>query len=226
MMLSVIIPVFNERETIEKIISLVRAVPIEKEIIVIDDGSSDGTREVLENKCKGPETRIYFCAHNAGKGCAVRIGIRKAKGEYLVIQDADLEYDPQDFVSMIKLIQEPGCEVVYGSRFKSGERVTSLWHQSVNAFLTQLCNVLYHGRLTDMETCYKLFKTSTLKKLKLKSRGFEIEVELTAKILKSALTIREVPISYHGRSFHDGKKIGWRDGVKAVYRLFYFRLFQ
>ncbi len=225
MMLSVVIPVFNEESTIRKIVDLVRAVPIEKEIIIVDDGSSDGTRDVLDKECQGPDTRIFFCAHNAGKGSAVRIGIREAKGEYLIIQDADLEYNPQDFMGLIKQIREPGCEVVYGSRFKSGSRVTSIWHQAVNVFLTQLCNVLYGSCLTDMETCYKVFKTSFLKSLHLTSHGFEIEVELTAKTLKAGLTIAEVPISYHGRSFHDGKKIGWKDGVKAVQRLFYYRLF-
>lgn len=226
MMLSVVIPVFNEEATIEKIVTLVRAVPIEKEIIIVDDGSSDGTKDVLETKCQGPDTRIFFCAHNAGKGSAVRIGIREARGDYLIIQDADLEYNPQDFTRLIKQILESGCEAVYGSRFKSGERVTSIWHHAVNAFLTQLCNLLYGSRLTDMETCYKLFKTSFLKDLYLTSHGFEIEVELTVKALRSGLAIGEAPISYHGRSFHDGKKIGWKDGVKAVQRLFYYRLFK
>ncbi len=223
MMLSVVIPVFNEKATIEKLVSLVRAVPVDKEIIIVDDGSCDGTCEVLKSKCQAPDTRLFLCAHNEGKGSAVRIGIKEAKGEYLIIQDADLEYNPQDIPSLIEKIQEPGCEIVYGSRFKSGERVTSIWHQAVNVFLTQLCNVLYGSRLTDMETCYKLFKTSFVKSLPLESHGFEIEVELTAKTLKTKRSIREVPISYHGRSFHDGKKIGWKDGVKAVHCLFYYR---
>ncbi len=223
MKLSVVIPVFNEKATIEKIVSLVRAVPIEKEIIIVDDGSCDGTREVLESKCQFPDTRIFLCAHNEGKGSAVRIGIQEAKGEYLVVQDADMEYNPHDILALMKKVEEPGCDVVYGSRFLSGDRVTSIWHQAVNAFLTQLCNVLYGSRLTDMETCYKLFRTSYVKSLSLESHGFEIEVELTAKVLKSKHSISEVPISYHGRSFHDGKKIGWKDGVKAVQRLFYYR---
>ncbi len=224
MKLSVVVPVFNETKTIEAIIKRINEVPVEKEIIVVDDGSTDGTRDILKNKFSYENNiRLIFHAANSGKGQAVRTGIQEAKGDYLIIQDADLEYSPSDYLPLLKTIQDSGVDVVYGSRFLGKKKVTSGWHRAVNGCLTSLTNVLYGSKLTDMETCYKLFKTSFLKQLQLESHGFEIEVELTAKILKSRAAIREIPISYHGRSFHDGKKIGWRDGVRAVQRLFYYR---
>ncbi len=224
MKLSVVVPVFNETKTIEAILARIHEVPVDKEIIVVDDGSTDGTRDILTKKFSGTDrVRLIFHASNSGKGQAVRTGIKEARGDYLIIQDADLEYSPSDYLPLLKAIQDSGADVVYGSRFLGKKKVTSAWHRAVNGCLTSLTNILYGSKLTDMETCYKLFKTSFLKRLPLESHGFEIEVELTAKILRSRAIISEIPISYHGRSFHDGKKIGWRDGVRAVQKLLYYR---
>ena len=218
-------PVYNEKNTLLSIVQRVSEVPISKEIILVDDGSNDGTRELIrEHLGQRPDVRVIFHSKNLGKGGAIRTGIGAASGEWTLIQDADLEYDPKDYLSLLRAADGGTVNVVYGSRFLSGKRVTSFWHRRVNGFLTGLTNLLFGAKLTDMETCYKLFRTPLLKALSLRSDGFEIEVELTAKTLKRHEKIAEVPISYQGRSFHEGKKIGWQDGLKAVYYLFCHRL--
>lgn len=224
--LSVIIPVYNEKGTIQKIVEAVRAVPLDKEIVLIDDGSTDGTREIIKLLFSSkPGIRVIFHETNAGKGRAIRTGIQAASGEAVIIQDADLEYDPMDYVPMLSRMRETGAPVVYGSRFLGKPRTSSFWHRLVNRFLTGLTNLLFGASLSDMETCYKLFRTRVIKGLNLESVGFEIEVEITAKMLLSGEKIEEIPISYKGRSYHEGKKIGWRDGLKAVEKLFYYRFF-
>lgn len=224
--LSVIVPVYNEKDTIEKILRLIQAVPVEKEIIVIDDGSADGTQAVLRDKfsCQAG-IRTIFHGENGGKGKAIRTGIAAASGDAVIIQDADLEYDPMDYIKLLEGLEKSGADVVYGSRFLQKKKVTASWHRFVNFFLTSVTNLLFFSSLTDMETCYKLFRTPFIKQLDLKSDGFEIEVELTARVLKLGKKISEVPISYRGRSFREGKKIGWRDGVKAFSLIFYYRFF-
>ena len=224
--LSVIVPVYNEKDTIEKILKLIQAVPVDKEIIVVDDGSVDGTQAVLRDKFSGQTgLRTIFHDKNGGKGKAIRTGIAAASGDAVIIQDADLEYDPMDYLKLLEGLEKSGADVVYGSRFLQKKNVTASWHRFVNFFLTAVTNLLFFSSLTDMETCYKLFRAPLIKRLDLKSDGFEIEVELTAKILKLKEKISEVPISYKGRSFHEGKKIGWRDGIKALFHIFYYRFF-
>ena len=225
--LSVVVPVFNERNTIQEIVSAIRAVPVSKEVILVDDGSSDGTREMMHQKFEGFEdVQVLLHPRNYGKGKAVQTGIQAASGEALVIQDADLEYDPMDYLKLLDALEKESTNVVYGSRFLCHKKASTFWHRSVNHFLTWFTNFLFSSQLTDMETCYKLFSTRLLKNLKIESKGFEIEVELTAKILKAQERIVEVPISYKGRSFHEGKKIGWRDGIKAVFALIRYRFFK
>lgn len=222
--LSVIVPVYNERETLLKIIEAIEVSPVSKEIILVDDGSTDGTRELIQRHfLERSGFKVIFHVRNQGKGQAVRTGIAVASGNAVIIQDADLEYDPTDYVNLLKALKEDASPVVYGSRFFGKQKVTASWHRFVNYFLTMLTNVLYGSRLTDMETCYKLFSTPFLKSLLLESSGFEIEVELTAKTLRSGLNIREIPIAYKGRSFHEGKKIGWKDGFKAIAALLKYR---
>ena len=224
MKLSVIIPVYNEEKTILRLVELVRAVPLEKEIIIVNDGSTDSTRTLIENKFRTADgIRILTHEKNSGKGSAIRTGIQAALNDAVIIQDADLEYDPSDYVVLRKALESSSANVVYGSRFLGKKQVTGAFHRFVNYFLTTLTNALYGSRLTDMETCYKLFRRDTIQALNLTSRGFEVEVEITAKTLKSGEKIVEVPISYKGRTHHEGKKIGWRDGVKAVLALVRFR---
>jgi len=221
--LSVIVPVFNENSTIDRVIDIIRSVPVPKEIIVVDDGSTDGTRERLRNRAAILDMRILFHEKNQGKGGAVRTGIQAATGDVVIIQDADMEYDPMDYLSLLAAMHQSGASVVYGSRFMQNKKVTSFWHRGVNFFLTALTNLLFGSHLTDMETCYKLFRTSVLKAIQLNSNGFEIEVEMTVKLLKRGEKIIESPISYKGRSFHEGKKIGWKDGFRAVAALWRYR---
>ena len=223
--LSVIIPVYNERTMIEQVIANVLSVPVEKEIILVDDGSVDGTRELIQERFSNDgRVRVILHPHNQGKGSAVRTGIGAATGGRIIIQDADLEYNPADYFELLKTMDRSGARVVYGSRFLNKKGVTSGWHRAVNYFLTALCNGLFASKLTDMETCYKLFDTNTLKRIKLDSDGFEIEAELTVKVLKSGEKIVEAPVSYKGRSYHEGKKIGWKDGVKTMFLLFRYAL--
>ena len=224
MKLSIIIPVYDEVNTIRAILEQVRAVPIEKEIIVVDDGSTDGTCDILRQEMEHDDTRVFFHAENQGKGAAVRTGIAAATGNIILIQDADLEYDPRDYPALLAPIEEGRAKVVYGSRFLGGPRKTMLfWHAVGNKLLTLVTNVLYDTILSDMETGYKVFAAEVIKPLPLRAKRFELEPEVTAKVLKRGHRIYEVPISYTGREFSEGKKITWRDGFVALWTLFKYR---
>ncbi|MGB3111502.1 MAG: glycosyltransferase family 2 protein [Candidatus Omnitrophota bacterium] len=218
MKISILMPVYNELRTIADVLELVKAVPLEKEIIVVDDFSRDGTREFLKEKFGngGGDTKVIYHDRNKGKGAALRTALENATGEYIIVQDADMEYSPQDMVLLAKAAEETGAGAVYGSRFLKTWRSTSFLHYSVNRFLTFLTNVLFGASLTDMETCYKMVRTDLLRKLDIKAKRFEFEPEVTAKLLKEGVKIREVPVFYRGRSYNEGKKIGWRDGLEAV----------
>jgi glycosyltransferase involved in cell wall biosynthesis len=224
--LSVVVPVFNERTTLVEVIRRMRTVElpdgIEREIIMVDDGSTDGTRDVLRQL--GDSTvRVLKHDTNRGKGAAVRTGLQVASGDYVLVQDADLEYDPEDWPKLIAPVQRGRARVVYGSRF-TGERRNMLFlHWVGNRVLSLVTNVLYNTTLSDMETCYKLVDRSLLLDLDLRSERFDIEPEITAKILKRRIRIYEVPISYMGREFDEGKKITWRDGFAALWTLAKFR---
>jgi glycosyltransferase involved in cell wall biosynthesis len=241
--LSIIMPVYNERATLEDIVQRVQAVDLtvnlnsgntgvlgpitlEREIVLVDDGSTDGTREILDQwrADPPPNMQIIYHEHNLGKGAALRTGFQHATGDIMIVQDADLEYDPRDYVKLLEPLLEGRAPVVYGSRFLGGPRAAmSLSHTLGNQVLTIITNVLYGTSLSDMETCYKCFRRDVIDGINLRSRAFEIEPELTAKILKRGYVIFEVPISYNGRTFHEGKKIGWKDGFSAVRTLVRYR---
>lgn len=222
--LSVIIPCYNEKNTIETIVKRVRAVGLAHEILIVDDGSTDGTREVLDTIEKGDDLRIILHEHNKGKGAAVRTGFQNATGDVFLIQDADLEYDPREYPVLLKPIEEGISKVVYGSRFLGGPRKAMFfWNMVANRFLTFVTNLLYNAILSDMETCYKVFHAELVRDIPLRSRRFDFEPEVTAKILKRGHRIYEVPISYNGREWDEGKKISWRDGVIAFWTLIYYR---
>ena len=217
MRLSVVIPVHNERPTIAECLRRVQAVDLDKEILVVDDGSTDGTREYLASLPPRPDLRILHQPENRGKGAAVRRGFAEATGDVVVIQDADLEYDPEDYHKLLEPIREGRADVVYGSRFLGWpRRVLRFRHQVANRFLTLLSNLVTDLNLTDMETCYKMMTREVAKTLRLRSDRFGIEPEITAKIARLGYRVYEVPVSYHGRDYWEGKKIGWRDGVAAV----------
>lgn len=222
-LLSVIMPVYNERGTLAEILARVRAVDLEKEIIVIDDGSTDGTREILREEEKKGDLKAFYHEVNRGKGAAVRTGLEHACGDIIIIQDADLEYDPRDYPKLLQPILDGQAEVVYGSRAQVfGE--TMFRSQALgNRFLTLVTNLLYGTSLSDMETCYKTFKAEVMKSIPLRSHRFELEPEITAKLLKRGYRIQEVPISYHGREYREGKKITWRDGITALWTLIKYR---
>ena len=222
-LLSVVMPVFEERGTIEAIITRVLAVPIRIELIVVDDGSADGTRERLVELQREHDFRLVLQDRNRGKGTAVRRGFDEMTGDIVVVQDADLEYSPEEFPGLIEVICQGRADVVYGSRFLGTHRVFLLTHYAGNRVLTLLTNLLYNTALTDMETCYKVMRTSVVRSLTLRSTGFEIEPELTAKILRRGYRVYEMPISYEGRGFDEGKKIGWRDGAQAAWALLKYR---
>lgn len=226
--LSIIIPVYNEEKTLANIIKKVFTVKIPKEIIIVDDGSTDNTHTVitaLRKKYAKNLVKTIMQPTNKGKGAAIRAGIEQVTGDYTIIQDADLEYDPQDYLKLIKPIREDKAKVVYGSRFTGERRNMFFWHWVANHMLTLVTNILYNSTLSDMETCYKLFPTKLLKSLSLKAKRFEFEPEVTAKVLKQGIRIYEVPISYAGREYSEGKKIGWADGLVALGALFWYRLF-
>jgi glycosyltransferase involved in cell wall biosynthesis len=227
MKISVIIPVYNEKSTISEIIARVRAVDLEKEIIVIDDGSTDGTPQQLAKiGSQFEDVKVLSHQENRGKGAALRTGFAAASGEILIVQDADLEYDPREYEALLVPILDGRAEVVYGSRFLSGpHRVLFFWHYVGNKFLTLLCDALSNLNLTDMETCYKVFKKEVLDDIQLKSNRFGFEPEFTMKIAKKGFRVYEVPISYSGRTYEEGKKIGWRDGLAAVFVILWFRFF-
>jgi glycosyltransferase involved in cell wall biosynthesis len=227
MKISVIIPVYNEKSTISEIVARVRAVDLEKEIIVVDDGSTDGTSEEL-TKIDNQFENVNVLSHqkNRGKGAALRTGFAAASGEIIIVQDADLEYDPREYETILVPILDGRAEVVYGSRFLSGpHRVLFFWHYIGNKFLTLLCDALSNLNLTDMETCYKVFKKEVLDDIQLKSNRFGFEPEFTMKIAKKGFRVYEVPISYSGRTYEEGKKIGWRDGLAAIFAILWFRFF-
>lgn len=219
MKLSVIIPIYNEESTIREVLAKVRAVAVPKEIIIVDDGSTDHTAEILrEEEQKDEITVVYNSLINIGKGAAVRIGIEHVTGDIVVIQDADLELEPSEYVKLIQPILKGEADVVYGSRFKEKGRGT-LVQIMANTILTVVTNMLYGTRITDMETAYKVFRADVLKSIRLKCTGFEFEPEITAKISRTGYTIQEIPIAYHPRTTEEGKKIRWWDGVIALYCL-------
>ena len=235
-LLSVVIPAFNERRTIEELLQRVAAAPLPPgiglEIVVVDDGSTDGTRELLRQLVAGrspaePPLRFFEQAKNQGKGAALRRGFAAASGEWIVVQDADLEYDPRDYRKLLQPVLEDGADVVYGSRFAGGpHRVLFYWHFVGNQFLTTVSNMFSDLNLSDMETCYKLFRRSLLEGVTLKSDRFGIEPELTARFSRLRARIYEVPISYHGRTYAEGKKIGWQDGFAALWAIVRYNLFR
>ena len=223
-------PVYNEAQTIREIITRVEAAPIgevRKELIIVDDASTDGTRDVLRELAQNGKYKIYFHGHNMGKGAALRTALTYAVGDIILIQDADLEYDPGEYAELIKPILEGRADVVYGSRLTGGKvgRAFNFWHYIGNKLLTFITNILYNAILSDMETCYKVFRADVIKNIQIKSNRFDFEPEITAKILRRKYKLYEMPISYYGRDFSEGKKITWRDGFAAIWALVKYRFF-
>ena len=228
MKVSIVMPCFNEIRTIEAIVQQVLAVdlPVERELIIVDDCSTDATRDYLQTLENKDDVKIIYHEMNQGKGAALRTGFANASGEIIIIQDADLEYDPRDYEILLVPILDGRAEVVYGSRFLGGpHRVLFFWHYIGNKFLTLISDALSNLNLTDMETGYKVFKKEVLAGLKLKSDRFGFEPEFTMKVAKKGYRVYEVPISYSGRTYEEGKKIGWRDGLAAIFALLWFRFF-
>ena len=223
--LSIVIPVYNEEKTILEILKRVEVVELpdlEKEIIIIDDGSTDGTKEILKNLER--QYKVLYHFNNQGKGAALRTGLRQVSGDFVIIQDADLEYNPQEYPRLLESIIQNKADIVYGSRnLKDNPRFKKSYYWGV-LFISWLTNILYGSKLTDVYTCYKVFKTPILKNLDLKSNGFEFEEEVTVKALKKKYRILEIPISYCPRSFVEGKKINWRDGIKAILVMIKYRI--
>jgi glycosyltransferase involved in cell wall biosynthesis len=221
-------PVYNEANTIHEIIKRVEAADlgdVRKELIIVDDASKDGTREALDDLRKNGPYKIYFHAQNMGKGAALRTALTYASGDIIIIQDADLEYDPGEYAELVKPILEGRADVVYGSRLSGAKvaRAFNFWHFVGNKLLTFITNVLYNSILSDMETCYKVFRADVIKNLQIKSNRFDFEPEITAKVLKRKHKLYEMPISYYGRDFSEGKKITWRDGFAAIWALVKYR---
>lgn len=226
--LSIIVPVFNERDTLPEIIRRIRAVDLSAlhmmtEILLVDDGSTDGTRETLPGLAELPGVRVLLQPRNRGKGAAVRAGIAHANGDFLLVQDADLEYDPRDYPILLRPILEGRSSVVYGSRFLGEHKAMYYWHQVGNKLLTTIANILFNTTLTDMETCYKLCTREVARSFTLKQNRWGFDPEITAKILKRGHRIYEVPISYNGREFDEGKKISWRDAFVVIACLIRYR---
>jgi glycosyltransferase involved in cell wall biosynthesis len=227
MKLSVVIPVYNEINSIKTILESVKAVDIPKEIILVDDFSTDGTRQLLA-ELADDSTKVFYHDRNMGKGAALRTGFGNATGDIVLIQDADLEYDPQQYPKLIQPILDGKADVVYGSRFVTGDyrRVLYFWHMLGNTFLTTLSNMLTNLNLTDMETCYKVFRKDVLERISIEENRFGFEPEITAKISKLDVRIYEVGISYSGRTYKEGKKIGWKDGISAIRCIMKYNLFR
>jgi glycosyltransferase involved in cell wall biosynthesis len=222
MKLSVIIPIYNERATLKRVVEKVLSVPLEIELICVDDGSKDGSREVLEKlQEQHPQLRVFLQPKNMGKGAALRRGIQEASGDYVIVQDADLEYDPAEFPNLIEPLVQNRADVVYGSRFLGGRphRVLYFWHFVGNSFLTLLSNCLTNINLSDMETCYKAFRREIIQSIPIEENRFGFEPEITVKVAKRRLRIYEIGISYSGRTYKEGKKIGWKDGFRALWCL-------
>jgi glycosyltransferase involved in cell wall biosynthesis len=222
--LSVVMPVFNEKETIREILAQVRGVNMVSQIVVVDDFSTDGTREILQDEAARDETlTLVLHDRNRGKGAGVRSGIERATGDIIIIQDADLEYDPRDYPALIRPIVEGRVKVVYGSRFLGPRKDMLFWHMVGNKFLTLVTNILYDSTLSDMETCYKVMRADVAKSLDIQSNRWGIDPEITAKVLKRRNRIFEVPISYYGREYEEGKKISQRDGLVVLWTLLKYR---
>jgi len=229
MKLSIVIPCYNEVGTIRSIVDRVRAAPVaDKEIIIVDDCSRDGTRELLRTEIAPLVAKIIYHEVNQGKGAALRTGFAAVTGDVVIIQDADLEYDPNEYPKLLAPIERGQADVVFGSRFAGGEahRVVYFWHMVGNKFLTLLSNMCTNFNLTDMETCYKVFKRQVIQQIQIEENRFGFEPEITAKVAKLDVVIYEVGISYYGRTYKEGKKIGWRDGVRALYAILKYNLFR
>jgi glycosyltransferase involved in cell wall biosynthesis len=214
--LSVIVPCYNEHSTIAELLERVRAVPLDKQVIVVDDGSTDGTREILAEQERRGDVEVHLLPRNRGKGAAVQQGLRQVMGDVVIIQDADLEYDPSDYPTLLRPIQTGKAKAVYGSRFIGEHKAMYFWHSLGNRLLTLLTNVLFDTTLTDMETCYKVFTADIARKLRLREPRWGFDPEITAQILRMGHRIYEVPISYAGREYYEGKKITWRDGAVVL----------
>lgn len=234
MKLSVLIPVYNEERTLEEVVRRVRSIELAKEIIMVDDGSKDRSREILtqlqqqSERAPDPlnEIRVFLQPRNQGKGAAIKVALDHARGDVIIIQDADLEYDPHDYPALLEPIERGLADVVYGTRFAGGgaHRVLFFWHSLGNRMLTLVSNMLTNLNLSDMEVGYKMFRAEVLKSIKLESKRFGFEPEVTLKLAKKGYRFYEVPISYHGRTYQEGKKITWKDGISALYYMLRFRL--
>jgi glycosyltransferase involved in cell wall biosynthesis len=227
MKLTVIIPCYNELRTIRTVVENVKNAPVnEIEIIIVDDASTDGTRELLKKEIESVVDKVIYHNNNMGKGAALKSGFNEATGEIIVVQDADLEYDPQEFPLLLAPILNDKADVVFGSRFMGGmpHRVVYFWHMIGNRFLTLLSNMMTNINLTDMETCYKMFRREVIQSIDIKENRFGFEPEITARVARQKVRIYEVGISYYGRTYEDGKKIGWKDGIRAIYAILKYNI--